>query len=189
MIVALILLSMSKPTTLQKFSTGPSVARFLMCAMSALVSLVVITALFDSGCHPKFQYGFFSPYFSLILLIIYLWQFAILRSHLSWRAKQTCFAIVLAVSLPFIYWRCFPVPTIEVGTLTHVLANSVWVLPVPIATFYLLGKTSLRDLSENRLAALASRIILAVFAWTVIWSSTLMITGLAANWTNNFSAC
>ena len=187
--VDVIPLSMPKTTTARTSSFISQGARMLLFALGAIASVVVLKVLFDAECHSRFAYGFFSPYFSSILLVIYVWQFAILQTRLSWQSKQLCFAMVLAVSLPFIHWRCFPLPTIEAGTLTHFVSNPAWVLPVPVATFYKLRRTSFRDLSEKQFAILVCLISFAVLVWSVAWLCMLVITGFAPSWVNYFTNC
>ena len=180
--VDVIQLRIKNETTARLRDTTTPVAQVVLCATAAITSVVILTVLFDAECHSKFRSGLFSPYFSMIMSAIYAWQFAILQARFAWHVKQLCFALVVAASLPFIYWRCFPLPTIESGTLVHCIANPVWVLPIPIATFYMFRRTRFRELSEMQIFRFVALVVLALFAWSVVCSLSLIYAGLAANW-------
>ena len=177
----------------QLVSTNPEIlsafAYWLCLATGILASVGLTFVMFDSETTASSQSGFFSPYFSVITMMIYLWQFIILRSKLSLRQKSAAFALVLGTAIPFIYWKCMVLRTVESGTLGHLLGNPIWVLPVPVVTFFMFSRKSLDDLSEFQLGGFVLLVFVALFVWTAVVSLTLVLTGLAPNWEVYFTSC
>jgi hypothetical protein len=180
---------MTNQSTSMPRSFLPRVQSTLSLATCIVASVGALWLLFEVDVFSKYRHGLFSPYLSSILLTIYLWQFIILRSNLSNLQKRISFGLLLSAALPFIYWRCFPVPTIEINTFGHIIGNPIWVLPIPIASFFLFNEDAFQHLSEKRIALWICQIVVAFAVWTAVWSWILILTGLATSWQYGFSGC
>ena len=93
------------PTPIKKTS-ATSVSFPVLVLMGAVASLGLLFVMFQCDANPRFNYGYFSPYCTSILAIIYAWKIIILRSCLPNFQKRNSFLLLMGLALPFVFWKC-----------------------------------------------------------------------------------
>ena len=176
------------PTPIKKTS-ATSVSFPVLVLMGAVASLGLLFVMFQCDANPRFNYGYFSPYCTSILAIIYAWKIIILRSCLPNFQKRNSFLLLMGLALPFVFWKCAVTPTVEAYSLAHILGSPIWILLIPIASFFLFEFTSGPQSIEKHLPRLFVETVILFPIWTAIVAVTLVATGLTADWTNMFFRC
>ena len=150
--------------------------------LAATFSIAVLMALFQSDSGARTSYGVFSPYAPSLLLAIYLWKYAILRMRVARNVKQLAFGLLVAVSLPFIYWKCFIVPRDVVSSSGHMFGSPIWILMVPLISFVFLD---CRRIWVSR-DSYFSRSLVEIFAIFPLWSCVWLLINLKIDWVENY---
>ena len=143
-----------------------------------MLTIAVLITLHSRQAGPKNYFGVFSPYFSSLLAAIYLWKFAILRSRWPRASRQVAFVILLALAMPFVYFKCIMLPTYA-SYWTHLVVTPLWVLTIPVVSFFFFDqKKKLVRFDEYWLRSLIELTVL-VPIWSVILSIVTVYLGLA----------
>jgi hypothetical protein len=98
---------------------------------------------------------------------IYFWRFRISQSH-SPRMRIAMFTILVAVTLPFIYWNGALIADWARIPMSKWLGDPLWVYTVPTISFFALD---LRNNPRERRAFVVTscfELLLAIPAWTII---------------------
>ena len=124
-----------------------------------------------------------------MLAMIYAWKIVITASCLPKLHKRSCFLLLIALALPFVYWKCAVTPTIEAYSLAHIFGSPIWILAIPIVSFFLFEFSSGPQPIEKHLTRWFIETVVLIPIWTGIVAFTLIATGLASDWTNMFFGC
>ena len=133
------------------------------------------------------SYGIFSPYYSMMLATIYGWKFVIAKQAISRDTKELKFFCLLAVMLPFLYWRCVLFP--NMSTFSRIVANPIWIFAIPFISFFKfdLKRMYINDNEYWKRSCIEMFIISP--AWSICFGILLWATNLVENWRAVFWGC
>jgi len=156
-----------------------------------VVGLVFTAALMNEffsidAARTRMGFGVFAAYSTMMLSVIYAWKFVIFRQRCSRDTKEKRLYCLLAVMLPFLYWRCFLLPY---SLATHILVSPIWMFTIPVVSFFRFDLERVKDkyASDNEYF---KRSCIEIFVVFPIWSGFLVLVlwalNLVDNWYPNF---
>lgn len=141
--------------------------RTLLAVATTVAILLGVASMFHSHSKPYDQHVgmWVNPFAACVA--IYFWRFRISQLP-SRRMRVAMFAILVALTLPFIYWTGALIADWSRIPISKWLGDPIWVYAVPILSFLALD---LRNRPRNRsrfLVASSFELFVAIPAWTVI---------------------
>ena len=146
----------------------PQVTVRTLLAITATVAILVgVASLFHSHSKPYDQHVgmWVNPFAACIA--IYFWRFRISQLP-SRRMRVAMFSILVALTLPFIYWTGALLADWSRISVSKWLGDPVWVYTVPILSFLALDLRNHRRNRRSFLVVSAFELFVAIPAWTVI---------------------
>ena len=171
-----------RPYQVDRYQSAYQPTFSIQFLFAATFSIAVLLALFQTDSGAQTSYGVFSPYAPSLLLAIYLWKYAILKHRVPRYTKQLTFGLLIAISLPFVYWKCFIVPRDVVSSSGHLLGSPIWILLVPILSFVFLDCRRIWISRDSYF----SRSLVEIFAIFPLWSCVWLLVNLQLDWVENY---